>query len=392
MAALSRTLIQLNFVSFCLTSEGHESLPANASSNFTQEQGHLRGSNGATAGSLQNVASVASCEVGVPVHCPLSAVAQLCSGNQCCPDGSTCPSAEHTFDACEKPKVEDCTSHAGVNHLNPGSAAVPSPAPHHTRHWPHTLDRIGGHMNWCEVEVVPHEGTLRNQVCGHHTVKALSYNLYWWNLFRKHGGRGGSAGRLIAHAHESSPFDFMGFQECENIERVLRDGGLSNHFGHLVGEHATAIAYNKDKWHLLTSGGSDVAEDGPKEYYGQRPAHWGRFRHKGNGKIVFFLNHHGALPKNTGGLCGTRASAYNIMKVIALNAHQDDAIIIVGDFNSDAGTKTHRLLAHHLHDIYTGQSFGGVDHIYSSCPDIISRTNLGDGGSDHDALEVLLKV
>lgn len=49
----------------------------------------------------------ATCNVGDPVPCP-SGGAQ-CQGNQCCVDGSTCPSASNTFTGCPHPKVEDCT-------------------------------------------------------------------------------------------------------------------------------------------------------------------------------------------------------------------------------------------------------------------------------------------
>jgi len=48
-----------------------------------------------------------SCAVNDFVACPTSG---NCGGNQCCPDGSACPSAENTFSGCEKPKVFDCTT------------------------------------------------------------------------------------------------------------------------------------------------------------------------------------------------------------------------------------------------------------------------------------------
>lgn len=50
----------------------------------------------------------ASCKVGDAVQCPGST--NMCGGNQCCPDQSTCPSAENTFTGCQLPKKEDCTT------------------------------------------------------------------------------------------------------------------------------------------------------------------------------------------------------------------------------------------------------------------------------------------
>lgn len=56
------------------------------------------------------------CKVGDSVACP-GASDVHCAGNQCCPDGSTCPSAASSFAGCVKPKREDCTTTAGyVNH------------------------------------------------------------------------------------------------------------------------------------------------------------------------------------------------------------------------------------------------------------------------------------
>jgi hypothetical protein len=40
------------------------------------------------------------------VQCPGTG---QCAGSQCCPDGSTCPSAPADFTGCPKDKVVDCT-------------------------------------------------------------------------------------------------------------------------------------------------------------------------------------------------------------------------------------------------------------------------------------------
>jgi len=46
------------------------------------------------------------CTPGQSVPCPGGA--PMCSGNSCCPDGSTCPSADEHFTGCPKPKTVDC--------------------------------------------------------------------------------------------------------------------------------------------------------------------------------------------------------------------------------------------------------------------------------------------
>ena len=51
-----------------------------------------------------------TCNVGDTVKCPEEG--GDCAGNQCCPDGSTCPSAQINFSGCPKSKMIDCTKHS----------------------------------------------------------------------------------------------------------------------------------------------------------------------------------------------------------------------------------------------------------------------------------------
>lgn len=48
------------------------------------------------------------CEEGDEIECPASP-GVMCAGNQCCPDGSACPSASNDFGGCS-PKVKNCLS------------------------------------------------------------------------------------------------------------------------------------------------------------------------------------------------------------------------------------------------------------------------------------------
>ncbi|CAJ1402282.1 unnamed protein product [Effrenium voratum] len=58
--------------------------------------------------------SMAPCAVGAAVPCPGTG---SCAGNQCCPDGSTCPSADAGFKDCTDSKTEDCTQVTEEIHL-----------------------------------------------------------------------------------------------------------------------------------------------------------------------------------------------------------------------------------------------------------------------------------
>ncbi|CAJ1344812.1 unnamed protein product, partial [Effrenium voratum] len=110
-------------------------------------------------------------------------------------------------------------------------------------------------------------------------IKALSYNLFWWHLFKVEGGRGDSAGHLIQQNSEPH-FDVMGFQECEDPVRVLGPVGLLEHYEAFQATHAICMAYRKDTWSLIQKGETDVAEDMRTEYYGTRGTQWMRLQHK----------------------------------------------------------------------------------------------------------------
>merc|ERR1711862_504516 len=71
------------------------------------------------------------------------------------------------------------------------------------------------------------------------------------------------------------------------------------------------------------------------------------------GRTVFFANHHGPLPVNTGGLCGGRATALNIVKMIAQKMKPGDIVIMGGDFNSGVRSSEIRELDKHLVRVFT---------------------------------------
>lgn len=250
-------------------------------------------------------------------------------------------------------------------------------------------------------------------------MKVLTYNLYWWNLFKNQGGLNGAAGKNIAAYAKDEPFDLMGFQECEDVTWPLRDAknaGMTDEFTTILGRHATAIAYRTNAFTHLGDGQEDVAEDVPgKFHYGRRIAQWVRLTHKATGKPVFFVNHHGPTSPNTGGLCGNKATAYHLLKVIATNAKVGDAVILVGDFNApmmmptgpnasqvkdcmsggcdwceEAGT-----LACHFPHVFANPCIAdqwGIDNFYSTCTKVVKSTAMPKAGSDHMALNTVFEL
>jgi endonuclease/exonuclease/phosphatase family metal-dependent hydrolase len=225
------------------------------------------------------------------------------------------------------------------------------------------------------------------------SVKVLTYNLFWWNLFGQRDGNDGSAGKLIAKSHKDAPFDFIGFQECDDVDRVMQDAGLTDSFETIDGEMSIALAYNRHKWQLLSWDRRNVAEDREDQYYGRRNGVWARLQSLSTRRVVLFVNHHGPLPVNTGGKCTGRSVAYQLFRMIGYHAHWGDAVVLVGDFNADRNSDTARVLDDQLKPLYTGVSFNGVDHIYGQCVKSNPQTeNLGNGGSDHDALAATIEL
>jgi hypothetical protein len=253
---------------------------------------------------------------------------------------------------------------------------------------------------WCKINVPPSSWNLKSCPSdGGLKIKVLSYNLYWWNLFDKHGGGGKSAGKLIARTEGDEMYDFMGFQECDSRDRVIADAqssGLDGSYKTINGGRALAIAYLKTRWTLLEQGREDVGEDSRSQYYGKRSLQWARFQHLETKKTVFVGNHHGPLRVSEGGGCTGSSTSLNIMKVVAENADVNDAIVLVGDFNAGRGSSRFKELEKRLVRAFSGNAIGGIDHVFTNCGERSSGSILGGGDghrkSDHDALSVVLRI
>uniref|UniRef100_A0A7S2DM23 Endonuclease/exonuclease/phosphatase domain-containing protein n=1 Tax=Alexandrium andersonii TaxID=327968 RepID=A0A7S2DM23_9DINO len=162
---------------------------------------------------------------------------------------------------------------------------------------------------------------------------------------------------------------------------------MSGSMATFVGGHACCIAYNKDKFKLLSKGKKEVAEDERAQYYGKRGMMWVRLEYKEGGKTILFANHHGPLRVNSGGQCGGKATAWNIVNTLKEEAKGDDAIVIVGDFNADDKSVTQRELMRFMNRL--GSNW--VDTVMSNCKSGTWKT-LPKGGSDHNAVKVELSI
>jgi len=259
----------------------------------------------------------------------------------------------------------------------------------------YTCKQSGGDDN----ESLGQPGEIREDIgtasCSHKLGQAselsvLSFNLFWWNLF---GVRDG--GNLTTVMKERGPFDMMGLQECEDLRRILRESGNNCFNGY--GGDTVYSAWDPRRYKALSKGKAAVAHDRADEDYGLRYLEWVRLRDDSSGRVVFFANHHGPLPRNTGGKYGGKSVASNIMKQINENSEPTDTIILVGDFNTSPSSETSRELQKSLTLVASvTANFDNADHVYTNYvglqkdPKIISWPQ-SLTGSDHDSLQVIFK-
>jgi len=235
-------------------------------------------------------------------------------------------------------------------------------------------------------------------------IKVLTYNLYWWHLFNIEKGRDGAAGKNIANYSQSEPFDLIGFQECEDVDWPLRDAkaaGMQGEFATFQKEDAVCLAYRKEAFHVLGWGEGAVAEDGAAQHFGKRIVLWVRLLHKASQRPIFFMNHHGPTPVNSGGVCGPAATAYQILRVIAINAEIGDAVILAGDFNAWSNDPSGKWLEEigrldcHIPHVFSNPTIDdvwGIDNVFASCLNPVETHVMPKGGSDHNALAVVFEA
>ena len=170
----------------------------------------------------------------------------------------------------------------------------------------------------------------------HSDVKftVVTANCYWWKLFDKDHGQNGRLGKKLA---ANKPIGLIGFQETEDVHRVLRDGGLTSHHQGQQFGNALAIAWDNNLFHAHHENGKEqIGEDKPG-LWGKRYMAWRRFQHRATGQEIWFGVLHGPLPFETGGAWGNHATAKKIIDVKNATSKPGDLTIITGYFNSNYG-------------------------------------------------------
>jgi len=225
-------------------------------------------------------------------------------------------------------------------------------------------------------------------------IKVVSYNLEWWKIFGQMKGNGGSEGHVLAATDVAEPIDFIAFQECGDKDRVLQDAGLLERFATFGAPYQKCTAIRKDAWRWLAKGHQDIAADVYWNNFGVRGVMWQRLWHVATGMRVFFANFHGPLAINSGGCCGGKRTARNLLRVIKMHSEPGDIIILLGDFNANSASQMVKELRKSLVHVQSGHILGGIDHCFVNLPgsSVVAVADLGNGGSDHHAVSTVFQI
>merc|ERR1711953_319697 len=146
----------------------------------------------------------------------------------------------------------------------------------------------------------------------------VSYNMEW----HKQGGTNGD-NSVFGTLQRQLPFDIVGFQEMEDVNKVIRQSTLGNFQGY---DSAAAIAWNMGTFEKV--GGPGQTQVGA-DRWGSRYHSWVRLKHKSSGKNVLFTNTHGQWPR-----CPTEEGP-KWVSVMETNSHPGDIVLMAGDFNCE---------------------------------------------------------
>eukprot|EP00913_Durusdinium_trenchii_P019896 g18703.t1 len=170
--------------------------------------------------------------------------------------------------------------------------------------------------------------------------------------------------------------------------------GLLDSFTTFGAPHQKCAAVRKAAWRFISKGHEDIAADVYWNFFGKRGVMWTRLWHVSSGLRVFFANFHGPLAINSGGCCGGKRTARNLLRVIEQNSEPGDVIILLGDFNANSASHTVKELRKSLVHVQSGHVLGGIDHAFVNLPPstVKAMQDIGSGGSDHHAVMTVFEI
>jgi len=190
------------------------------------------------------------------------------------------------------------------------------------------------------------------------SIKAVSYNLFWWcvsgnmenrpenhreNCARYRNGVGFK--ELYAKINAQAPFDLIGFQELIDINKIMNGIGLADKFESFAappqspGVNDAGFAWSKTKFTKL---GEPSAAKVCTDQYGARWMTYVRLKVTGTDSTILFCNTHGPLTHCDNAAGKKLAKGY--MDAIEANRQPGDNVVLTGDFNCLPAQESMKLL------------------------------------------------
>ncbi|CAE7949297.1 unnamed protein product [Symbiodinium sp. KB8] len=238
-----------------------------------------------------------------------------------------------------------------------------------------------------------HSGCFCAMGCSGSKVTVATYNLYWWcvsneyhNCHQFGGGQGFQ--ELYKTIADNAPFDLAGFQECDDVEQVLRGADLQA-FDYFAPKGSDApMVWSTERFQKIGGPGSEWIA---KDKWGDRLMNWVRLREKATNTSIFFANTHGPLDQ-CGGDAGSKAAS-NYQGAIDKHKQPEDKVVFTGDFNCGSMDETMMTLGQGLFNAATDQSFNGADHVLvSPGVNLCGYSSTGGFPSDHQFLKMHLSL
>ncbi|CAE7938393.1 unnamed protein product [Symbiodinium sp. KB8] len=223
----------------------------------------------------------------------------------------------------------------------------------------------------------------------------VTYNLYWWCVSDEYGNcpqnkDGKGFQKLFARIQQNGPFDLIGFQECDDVGKVIGGTSLAASFEYYTPKtgNDAPMAWQHSKFTAIEGPGTAWIS---RDKYGDRHMNWVRLQVIGSSATIFFANTHGPLDQCGGGPGETVASNY----VNAVYSHKKpgDLVVFTGDFNCGQNQDTIKKLAQAFELDATDTSYNGADHIFSSeGVRVLWKGSSPGSPSDHQLLKAVLEA
>mmetsp|Transcript_30345 Transcript_30345/g.56893 ORF Transcript_30345/g.56893 Transcript_30345/m.56893 type:complete len:376 (+) Transcript_30345:51-1178(+) len=167
---------------------------------------------------------------------------------------------------------------------------------------------------------------------GSFTLRAVSYNLYWWNAFDQNSWKSDS---IIRNIRDNLRADTLGLQECDSPSLIRDRTGLEQ-----------ASKFSAAQGVMMKPGLFTTGETGSRDLqatgkWGARYVTWVQLTHQQSGRTFWHFNTHWCVASGNGRVCNEEVryvGAKNMLATIQEKAG-NDPVVVTGDFNANMNEK-----------------------------------------------------